>query len=76
MLAEGNWDLTWSLEGSKTYMVHTTENCYKVHILPSRSGCYCTEIYGRNFVLGGTGWRRQGMGTKFLNILFNDTVDF
>jgi len=58
-------------------MVRTTEICgFKVHNSPSRSGCYSTEIYGRNFVLVGTGWRRQGMGTEFLNILFNDTADF
>jgi len=48
---------------------------FKVHNSPSRSGCYSTEVYGRNFELVGTGWGRQGLGTKFLNILFNDTVD-
>jgi hypothetical protein len=58
-------------------MVFTTEICgFKVHNSCSRSGCYSAEIYGRNFALGGTGWRRQGMRTKFLNIFFNDTVDF
>jgi len=31
---------------------------------------------GVNFVQGGIGRKRQAMRTKFLNILFNDTVDF
>jgi len=58
-------------------MVYKTEICgFKAHNSSSRSGCHSTEIYGRYFVLGGIGWRRQGMRTKFLNISFNDTVDF